>query len=95
MFATRFQAKPWQFKPTFKHQIYGAEILTKNASPIPPSLLPYCHLLSYDSGSLNQRQQLIKETWLRIAQPLSFLLDQIKHQSYCLDNSYLSKISYC
>lgn len=31
------------------------------------SPLPQCHLLSCDSGSLNQRQQSIKETELRIA----------------------------
>lgn len=56
MLATCLQAKSWQPKPICKQQIYGAEILTKDANPIPWSPLPHCHLLPEGSESLNQKQ---------------------------------------
>lgn len=87
VFATSFQAKPCRPSQFFKHQIYGAEFLTKRANPNPWSPLPHCHLLSCDSRSLNQRQQSIKETWLRIAQPFSILPEATNH----LNKSYHNK----
>lgn len=86
-----FKQNPARTSQFLKHQIYGAEFLTKNASPIPWSPLPHCHLLSCDSRSLDQRQQSIKETWLRIAQPFSILPEQTHHQSWWINKSYHNK----
>jgi hypothetical protein len=95
--ATSLQAKSWQSRPTCKHHIYRAEIL-RMPIPIPWSLLPHCHLLSSYSRSLNQTQQSIKETQLRIAQlpifPLSFLPDKPTASTEWIIHTF-QKTSYC